>query len=102
MLTTGIRTTTSLAAAVVFCALSPSHAAAKSCADASVSARGEPASLQWLARLKARGNWRVKVRAMPDLGSAYANWTNADNQVVRCISNTGSIVCTVTATPCRP
>jgi hypothetical protein len=58
--------------------------------------------LQWLARRKARGNWRGKVRAMPELGPAYANWSNADDQVVRCISNAGSIVCTVTATPCRP
>jgi hypothetical protein len=101
MLRAGVRSTAVIAAAVALAAL-PFPAAAKTCADTAVSARGEPASLQWLAQVKARGNWRGKVRAMPDLGSSYANWGNADDQVVRCISNTGSIVCTVSAIPCRP
>jgi hypothetical protein len=71
------------------------------CAQDEVSAKGEPASYRWLALLKARGNWRGKVRAMPRLGAAYATVGIAHNPTERCIFNTGSVVCSVIATPCR-
>ena len=71
------------------------------CATTPVSARGEPASYKWLAAVKARGNWRSRVRGMADLGGAYADWSASADQVERCIDNAGSVVCTVTARPCR-
>ena len=77
-------------------------AGAATCAKSEVSGRGEPASYRWLALVKARGNWRSKVRVLPELGAPYANFRNAAEPVERCISNSGSIVCTVTAIPCRP
>ena len=44
-----------LAAALVTLAASlPAHAAGKTCSDAAVSARGEPARFMWLAKTKAR------------------------------------------------
>ena len=92
------------AMAVAACAGSHDVAAQSSgltCSAREVVARGEPASYRWLAMLKARGNWRVKVRTLPGLGAPYANYASAQNPVERCIFNTGSIVCTVTATPCR-
>ena len=73
----------------------------KTCTATSVSARGEPASYKWLALVKARGNWRARVRVTQDMGSVYADWSAAEDQVERCIDNAGSIVCTVTAIPCR-
>lgn len=78
----------------------PAHAA--SCSDMEISARGEPASFKWLALVKARGNWRSKVRAMPALGADYANYGRAADPIERCISDSRSIVCTVAARPCRP
>lgn len=71
------------------------------CAGAAVSARGEPASYRWLALVKARGNWRSRVRTTPELGSSFADWTAATDQVERCIEGDGSVVCTVTGIPCR-
>lgn len=71
------------------------------CAAKAVTARGEPASYRWLAILKARGNWRARVRSDPRLGPAYDGWSAARNPEVRCITSPGSIVCTVSATPCQ-
>jgi hypothetical protein len=75
---------------------------AATCSAEQISARGEPASLKWLALVKARGNWRSKVRGIPSLGAAYANFGRAEDAVERCISDSRSTVCTVTARPCRP
>jgi hypothetical protein len=72
------------------------------CADTDVSAKGEVASFKWLALVKARGNWRAKVRTIPKLGSEYANYGRAEGQVERCISDQRTTVCTVTARPCKP
>ena len=47
-----------------------SPALAANCADEAVTARGEAARYEVLAKAKARGNWRAKVRAMPTLGAA--------------------------------
>jgi hypothetical protein len=73
-----------------------------SCARESISARGEPASYRWLALIKARGNWRAKVRQMPALGADYANWSRAANSEERCTTGSSGIVCTLTGTPCKP
>jgi hypothetical protein len=71
------------------------------CSETGISARGEPAGYRWLALVKARGNWRARVRTTQDMGAAYADWSAARDQVERCIETAGSIVCTVTGIPCR-
>ena len=75
---------------------------AATCADTDGSAKGEVASFKWLALDKARGNWRAKVRSIPKLGSEYANYGRASDQIERCISDQRTVVCTVTARPCKP
>lgn len=76
-------------------------AAAQTCASTPVRAEGDRASFQWLALVKAKGDWRAKVRAMPELGPAYANWAAATDQVERCIKDAKSVRCIVSARPCR-
>lgn len=84
-------------------ALAMSTAArADTCSDETITARGEPSRYQWLAVMKARGNWRSKVRLLPDLGAPYANFRRAADQIERCISDQRSVVCTVSGRPCRP
>jgi|LNFM01.1.fsa_nt_gb hypothetical protein len=82
--------------------MSAGGARAATCAETAVSAKGEVASYKWLALVKARGNWRSKVRTIASLGGAYANYGRAEDQVERCISDQRTFVCTVTARPCRP
>ena len=72
-----------------------------SCAQVAVSARGEPARFEFLARTKARANWRARVRMTPGLGDLFANWQRAMNTQERCISGPDGTVCTMTGTPCR-
>lgn len=79
----------------------PGRAAAATCAEQPVSARGEASRFEVLAKAKARGNWRAKVRAMPTLGAAYANWSKALAADYRCSQKDGSIRCTAVAYPCR-
>jgi hypothetical protein len=74
---------------------------AATCADQPVSARGEPSTLEVLAKAKARGNWRAKVRALPGLGAAYADWYKATAADYRCSEENGSTVCIAIALPCR-
>ena len=88
-----------LALAVNASVLGP--AGAVQCAKEPVTASGEPASYEWLALLKAKGNWRKKTRALPDLGPAYATWNLSKEKIERCIRKPESIVCTVTSVPCR-
>lgn len=76
-------------------------ASAQTCATTVVTARGDPASYQWLALIKAKGDWRSKVRALPELGTAFANWKIAADQVERCIKDGTSVRCIVSARPCR-
>lgn len=91
-----------LPAALLACApASHAQTAADGCGAAPISARGEPASYRWLALVKARGNWRTKVRGMQELGPTFANWSSAADQVERCIESGGSTVCTVSGRPCR-
>ncbi len=90
-----------VALAIALLAFGPQPVAAETCADAEVRARGEPARLRTLARIKAIGNWRSKVRMMTDLGPAYDDWRKAAQQVERCVDNESTVVCTVSAKPCR-
>lgn len=78
----------------------PALAQSKTCAQVTVSARGEPASLEVLARTKARANWRARVRMTPGLGDPYATWSRAVNAEERCVSGPGGSVCTFSGTPC--
>ncbi|MFM1816478.1 MAG: hypothetical protein RLZ98_3173 [Pseudomonadota bacterium] len=90
-----------LLALTIFLGLMPYQAAAVTCASQSVTAAGEPASYRWLALLKARGNWRTRVRSTPNLGPDYTGYSIASDVVEKCVSQQEGIVCTVTATPCR-
>jgi len=76
-------------------------AAAATCADPPVTARGDPSGFETLAKAKARGNWRAKVRAMPTLGAAYADWSKALAADYRCGQESGQHICTAVAYPCR-
>jgi ABC-type amino acid transport substrate-binding protein len=76
-------------------------AAAATCADRPVTARGDPSRFETLAKAKARGNWRAKVRALPALGAAYADWNKALAADYRCSDKDGRYVCFAVAHPCR-
>jgi hypothetical protein len=89
------------ATVIVSLLLLPETAAAATCAERPVTVRGDPSRFEVLAKAKARGNWRAKVRAMPALGGAYANWSKALAADYRCTENDGSFLCTATAYPCR-
>lgn len=89
-----------LAALLLTLAATPAHAA-KTCSDVSVSARGEPARYLWLAKTKARANWRRQVRATPGLGTDFSNWGNAETSDERCITAEGRTVCIFTGYPCK-
>jgi hypothetical protein len=90
-----------LAASVALNAVSAPHAHAASCAERAVSAHGEPSQFEVLAKAKARGNWRAKVRALPDLGPPYANWSAAQEADYRCTQSDGDYTCVAVARPCR-
>jgi hypothetical protein len=77
------------------------HATAATCAEQPVAVRGEPSRFEILAKAKARGNWRAKVRAMPALGAAFANWGKALAADYRCTEQAGLYVCIASAYPCR-
>ena len=72
------------------------------CAAAPVEVRGEQSRFEWLAKTKARANWRRKVRATPSLGAQYANWARAQNTDERCLTGPAGTVCIFTGTPCAP
>ena len=75
--------------------------AAATCAAQPVSARGESSRFETLAKAKARGNWRAKVRAMPNLGALYANFSKAQSADYSCAQDEARYVCTAIAIPCR-
>ncbi len=77
-------------------------AAAKTCSDTAISARGEPARFVWLAKTKARANWRRQVRATTGLGPAFSNWGAAETTDERCITSEGTTHCIFTGYPCKP
>jgi hypothetical protein len=76
-------------------------AGAETCAERTVSARGEPSSFEVVAKAKARGNWRAQVRALPGLGPLYANWNIAQGTDYACSEGADGYVCTAIARPCR-
>ena len=79
-----IRLSALTASALLLFALGPTPAVAATCADKAVTARGDPSRFEVLAKAKARGNWRAKVRAMPALGAAYADFNKALPADYRC------------------
>lgn len=81
--------------------LAAGQARAEECAGEPVVARGEQARFEWLAKTKARANWRRKVRALPPLGAAYANWTAARDTEERCIRIERAHYCIFSGIPCR-
>jgi hypothetical protein len=89
-----------LGAAVAALLIAPAQAS-KTCSDVAVSARGEPSRFVWLAKTKARANWRRQVRATPTLGTDFSNWGNAETSEERCITGDGGTVCIFTGYPCK-
>lgn len=81
---------------------SPVPVLAGACAPEQVVARGEESRFVWLAKTKARANWRRKVRSLPTLGPDYANWARAANTEERCLTGPAGTVCIFTGTPCLP
>lgn len=77
------------------------HAQSSTCAQMVVTARGETSRLEWIARSKARGNWRAQVRRNPGLGDRFANWARAAQAEERCLSGPAGTVCTISGIPCR-
>lgn len=90
-----------LTVAVLAC-VQPSSVRAAACAAIVVEARGEQSRFEWLAKTKARANWRNKVRRTPGLGAKYAVWAQAQNTDERCLSGPAGTVCIFSGTPCRP
>lgn len=54
------------------------------------------------AKMYGRINWRVKVRAIATLGTAYDNWGLAVERSYNCKKKWGTWRCNATARPCRP
>lgn len=77
-----------------------SPARSETCADHALTARGEPARLEWLAKTKARANWRARVRATPGLGDAYSGWRQARDPQEQCQPSAAGVVCTFSGVPC--
>lgn len=90
-----------VSAACVAWSLPAAPAAAATCADHAVTARGEPSRLEILAKAKARGNWRAKVRTMPELGAAFADWYKAQDTDYRCEQSDGQVACMAVGRPCH-
>ena len=86
----------------LFGALNPAVAIAATCAGTPVEARGEQSRFVWIAKTKARANWRAKVRRTPELGAKYANWARAGNTEERCLTGPAGSLCIFTGTPCLP
>jgi len=88
--------------AVIAIAPFGTQAIAKTCASAAVIARGEQSRYEWLAKTKARANWRRRVRATAGLGPDYANWARAEATEERCMIGPSGTLCIFTGTPCLP
>ncbi len=88
--------------AVAFAALSATPAAAATCAGEAIEVRGEQSRYVWLAKSKAKANWRAKVRKTTGLGPPYANWARAANTDERCLTGPAGTVCIFKGTPCIP
>jgi hypothetical protein len=92
--------------AVLFCAAAitcgSGSAFAATCSSIAIEARGEQSRFVWIAKTKARANWRSKVRRIPSLGTKYANWARANNTEERCLTGPAGTLCIFTGTPCLP
>ncbi len=102
MRTTLFLKTSALALTLLFLGPFPMRVLADTCASSPVVARGEEASYVWLAKTKARANWRAKVRASSGLGPNFANWSRAQNTEERCLTGPANSLCIFTGTPCAP
>ena len=93
---------TALALSAAFSALClhAPRALSATCAGSPIEAHGESSRFEWLAKTKARANWRRKVRATPGLGAAYANWAHAGNTEERCLTGPAGSLCIFTGLPC--
>ena len=96
-----IRLSALTASALLLGALAPGHAIVATCAERPVTARGEPARFEVLAKAKARGNWRAKVRSMPALGAPYADFNKALAADYQCSDKDGQHTCVAVGHPCR-
>lgn len=76
-------------------------ASALVCATSPISARGEPSKYEWLAKTKARANWRSRVRATAQLGGPYSTPARAVDANSACVADQRGTACIFTATPCR-
>ncbi len=85
----------------LLCAAASLPAAAATCAERPVTARGDPSRFETFAKANARGNWRAKVRAMPTLGAPYANFNKALAADYRCSAKDGQHTCVAMGHPCR-
>jgi hypothetical protein len=89
------------ASTLLLLVLAPRAAIAASCAERPVAARGDPSRFEVLAKANARGNWRAKVRAMPTLGAAYADFNKALAGDYRCSEKAGRHTCEAFGHPCK-
>jgi len=97
---TALLKTSALALTWLFLASFPVRVLADTCASSPVVARGEEARYVWLAKTKAKANWRAKVRAISGLGPSFANWARAQDTEERCLTGPAGSVCIFTGTPC--
>ena len=77
-------------------------AKAETCGAEAVTARGEASRFTWLAKTKARANWRRKVRGTTGLGADFSNWQKAKDTEERCLTGPEGTVCVFTGLPCKP
>jgi hypothetical protein len=96
------RLTTAVCLSALLFASTAIPARAATCAGSAIEARGEQARFVWIAKTKARANWRAKVRRTPGLGPTYANWARAENTEERCLTGPAGTLCIFTGTPCIP
>lgn len=89
-----------LLAAGLMATVLPNTASAKTCVDEVITVRGEPASFKWLARSKARANWRSRIRVTQGLGDPFANWALAEDAEEQCVTQADGTVCRLSGRPC--
>lgn len=87
---------------IVLIATFPSPARSATCASQPVEARGEQSRFEWLAKAKAKANWRAKVRRTSGLGAKYSVWSRAENTEEKCLKGPAGTVCFFAGTPCAP
>jgi hypothetical protein len=99
-MTPAVKTGLLVSLAVATCLSAPASAA--TCHDKAISARGETARFEWVAKTKARANWRREVRTTTGLGTDWAVWAQAMDTEERCLIGPEGTLCIFTGTPCKP